>query len=233
MSADELTAARLRELLHYNPDTGAFTWLLSTSNRVRAGDVAGSARQDGYRIIRVDGRFYLAHRLAWFYIGGEFPVAGIDHINGCKADNRLCNLREASMSQNKANICKHANNASGFKGVSWHRRSRKWAVQIMISGRRIYLGRFRCRARAAIVADVAAVLARSEYARVDPSIREALDAPRQPQPRVYIRPPHARARVHCHYIQLGKPSAMFMHVRSSRRREVKMLGQTTAAFLHV
>jgi hypothetical protein len=135
-----ITAERLRELLHYDPDTGVLTWLVSTGNRVRIGDAAGYARSDGYRGIKVGGQRFLVHRLAWLYVHGEFPSADIDHINGIPDDNRLANLRLATNSQNMGNRRKNANNRSGFKGVFSDRG--KWRAQIKVSGCRHYLGLF-------------------------------------------------------------------------------------------
>jgi HNH endonuclease len=146
-------------------------------------------------------------------VAGTKPTAWllqIDHWDLDRSNNRWGNLREATNAQNAANRRISAANTSGFKGVGWHKTTRKWTAQCKVGGKRYYLGEFRCLATASIIHDVAVVLAYEEYARIDPSIREALNAPCEPQPRFYLRPPHARARVHCHYIQLGAPSAMFM-----------------------
>lgn len=135
-----LTPARLRELLHADPDTGICTWLVSTG-RVKVGDVAGCLNNgNGYIYIGINERLELAHRLIWLYVTGSWPSHEIDHINGEKADNRFANLREATSSQNKANRGPQSNNTSGYKGVSWHKHSRRWAAQIHKDGRRISLG---------------------------------------------------------------------------------------------
>jgi hypothetical protein len=183
---------------------------VATSHRVRIGDAAGCSNWDRYRFIKIGGRLYQEHRLAWLWMKGQWPKNQIDHLNGDPGDNRFCNLRESTQSQNNANIRFPSHNTSGFKGVSRNKSGGKWQVQIQVKGNSIYLGRYRCLARAAIVAQIAAVMVHREFARVDDSIREALNAPCEPPPRVYIRPPHERARVPCHYIQLGAPSAMFM-----------------------
>ena len=84
----------MKDLLNYDPDTGDFTWKVSTSNRVRVGQVAGTLRHDGYIRIKVNGKLYLAHRLAWFFVYGVWPVEFLDHIDQDKSNNRINNLRE-------------------------------------------------------------------------------------------------------------------------------------------
>jgi hypothetical protein len=138
----EITAERLRELLHYDPETGVFTRRVSTNNAYRVGDIAGGINSQGYLQIRLDKRLYKAHRLAWLYVHGELPPADVDHINGIKNDNRLGNLRPATRSQNQANMRKHDANTSGYKGVSWNQQHRKWRANIRVNGRLKYLGAF-------------------------------------------------------------------------------------------
>ena len=137
-----LTQSRLQEILHYDPETGDFTWAVRTSTRIRAGDTAGYLRTDGYRVIKVNGRLYRAHRLAWLYVYGVWPADQMDHRNGVCDDNRLCNLREATNAENHQNQAKYDNNRSGFMGVRWHSRALKWASQITFAGRQKHLGLF-------------------------------------------------------------------------------------------
>jgi hypothetical protein len=138
---DSVTVERLRQLLTYDPETGIFTWIVAPRGH-RAGVVAGyNKRRDGYRTICIDKCHYLAHRLAWFYMTGEWPSL-IDHINGIPDDNRWQNLRLATSSQNCANRGRNRNNTSGFKGVSFYRRDRNWDVRIMADRKQIYLGRY-------------------------------------------------------------------------------------------
>jgi len=137
-----LSADRLREVLSYNPETGAFTWLVSRG-RVAAGDLAGNLSVLGYFDIGVDGKLYGAHRLAWLYVHGEWPADQIDHINGARTDNRICNLRAVSHAQNNQNIRKaQANNKCGFLGVVWNEKNRKWRAKIKANGRALHLGYF-------------------------------------------------------------------------------------------
>lgn len=141
VKASSLTAERLRELLHYEPETGIFRGRVTSGGRL-AGDVAGYCSHSGYVEIRVDRRPYYAHRLAWLYVYGIWPSGGIDHRNQIKHDNRIDNLREATGSQNGANTGKRIDNTSGFKGVSWSKQSRRWQAHIRSHGRSKYLGLF-------------------------------------------------------------------------------------------
>src|SRR3990167_927341 len=96
------THERVRELLAYDRKTGIFRWKV-VRHRVPIGSIAGSKHCDGYWQIRMDGHLYMAHRLAWLWVFGVWPITMIDHKNGDKACNCIENLREATKSQNKAN----------------------------------------------------------------------------------------------------------------------------------
>lgn len=142
MTSSILTAERLRTLLHYDPLTGMFTRLVSV-NKAREGDAAGSRHNEGYLHISVDGRRYLAHRLAFLYVHGRFPAADTDHINGQRDDNRLSNLRETSRSENLQNLRRaKSHSQSGFLGVSWHKAAKQWRAEIRVSGKYVYIGLF-------------------------------------------------------------------------------------------
>ena len=161
-----ITAARLRERLHYDQETGAFTNRAHRSSIACVGDVAGCLVNTGYRSLCVDYRHYSAHRLAWLYMTGEWPKNQIDHINGDRADNRWCNLREADSSKNQANSSRRPGNTSGFKGVSWDSQRRKWRAGIKVLGRSINLGCFDSRAKAYAAFSIVARKHYGEYARL-------------------------------------------------------------------
>lgn len=131
---------RLREVLHYDPATGRFTWQIATSRRVSVGDEAGSIA-DGYISICVDRRHYRAHVLAWFYMTGRWPTGDVDHENLVRDDNRWVNLREATRSNNMGNTRRHSDNKSGFKGVHWEEKTKRWCAQILCDGKKFWLGR--------------------------------------------------------------------------------------------
>lgn len=128
-----LTLDRLRNALDYNAESGIFVRKIRTARYVHVGDVAGWQTQEGYIIITLDGERYAAHRLAWFYMTCEWPTDQIDHINMAKNDNRWCNLREATRSQNKANIRALITNTSGVKGVSRH--GNGWRASATVAGK--------------------------------------------------------------------------------------------------
>lgn len=127
-----LTHERLREVLIYDPDTGLWTWRITVSNRAKAGARAGCRRNDGYHLIRVDGRLYLAHRLAWLYMTGGWPEREIDHADGNPSDNRWANLRLATHAQNITNQTAHRDNRLGAKGIRHHRNGRFY---VQVAGR--------------------------------------------------------------------------------------------------
>jgi len=135
------TQKRLKELFYYRAESGDFVRMVPRS-QTKAGDVAGSCHKKGYLNIRIDGKLYLSHRLAWLYVTGHWPADQIDHINGVKDDNRFCNLREATNSENKRNTGLYRNNTSGYKGVYLDKRNKEWTAKIRLHGVYKYLGSF-------------------------------------------------------------------------------------------
>ena len=133
----------LKELLHYCPETGVFT-RRKTIGRHKAGAIAG-AKPTGYLkyiSIHVARQRFLAQRLAWLYVYGEWPSADIDHINRIKTDNRIENLRQVTRSQNMQNVWLHKHNTSGHKGISWVEKLKKWRVYLFVQRKQIYIGLF-------------------------------------------------------------------------------------------
>lgn len=114
----ELTQKQLKKLLRYDKNTGTFTWRETRRGTARAGSIAGTVSSRDYRIIKVFDKIYFAHRLAWLYTHGCWPIDQIDHINGVRDDNRITNLRAATGLENQQNRKLSANNATGFMGVS-------------------------------------------------------------------------------------------------------------------
>jgi hypothetical protein len=95
-----LNKERLDELLDYSPDSGLFTWKVNRRGKAKSGCIAGSKNGQGYILIKIDGKFYFAHRLAWLVTHGTFPINMIDHIDGNRENNKINNLREATAEQN-------------------------------------------------------------------------------------------------------------------------------------
>lgn len=137
----DLTQKRLKELLHYDPDTGHFTCIKKRQN-ASVGGRAGGNHHYGYIRIGIDNEKYQAHRLAFLFMGGKFPENQVDHINGVRDDNRWRNLREATAHENMRNSCIQKNNKSGIKGVSWSKTNKSWRAVIYKNGRQIHIGHF-------------------------------------------------------------------------------------------
>jgi len=137
----ELTQDYLKSILHYNPDTGVFTYT-STSRNGWNGRTAGSIDYYGYRNLRILGTIYKAHRVAFLYMNGRWPTNDIDHINGTKDDNRWLNIRDVTKSGNLKNQKLNSRNTSRCTGVSWCAQTKKWVVRIKDGKQYRGLGRY-------------------------------------------------------------------------------------------
>lgn len=139
-----ITLDELKHSLNYDPETGFFWWKSSGSGR-NLTKPAGAIDMTGYVHIgfkdMLSGkvRRYKAHRLAFLYVHGRWPVE-MDHINGNRSDNRIANLREVTHVQNMQNREKLPTNTSGFKGVNRH--EGRWVARILVNKKRVHLGRF-------------------------------------------------------------------------------------------
>lgn len=138
-----LTRERLMELLSYDSASGDFTWNMRAGTRGTPGKLAGRLWNKQYRRISIDGQEHQAHRLAWLYVYGEWPIGEVDHINRIKDDNRIQNLRCIGRAGNQQNKGIPSNNKSGVKGVYWHHRDRVWMAGISVDGRKKYIGSFK------------------------------------------------------------------------------------------
>lgn len=159
-----LTLPRLKSILHYTPETGLFVYKIGRGGRA-AGSPAGTPHYvDGYIRIKLDGKMYSAHRLAWFYATGFWPEDEIDHINRNVADNRLINLRVVDHKSNCANTGRQRDNTSGFKGVVYRASTNRHLAQIYVDGKVKHLGSFVWASLAARAYDAALVEARGTCA---------------------------------------------------------------------
>lgn len=151
------TIERVREVFAYDAETGLFTRKVATSRSTKVGECAGTIALHGYVQIRIDGHLDLAHRLAWFYVHGEWPKGQIDHINGVRNDNRIANLRDVSRSMNLQNQRKATatNKTTGMLGAHLHKPSGLFVASIRAEGQHKHLGYFKT-PEAAHIAYVAA-----------------------------------------------------------------------------
>ena len=129
--------SRLKELLHYCPATGNFTWIKKANHKISVGKKAGHLSSRGYIAIRIDGRQYQAHRLAALYMTGNMPPEDIDHINHQKTDNRWDNLRLVSRAENNKNRPVMRNNKTGVVGISHY--DGFWEAGIRVNRKRYHL----------------------------------------------------------------------------------------------
>ena len=136
-----ITQKEIKEMLSYNPNTGCFIWMVSRGS-AKVGDAAGGINGKGYFQIRVKGKIYLSHRLAWMITHGKFPEYDTDHINHDRADNRIVNLREVTRQENMKNASLYKTNTSGCCGISWFKSDGKWMAYIKLNGKDAYLGLF-------------------------------------------------------------------------------------------
>jgi hypothetical protein len=135
MTAKILTQARLQKVAHYDPETGVFI-------RKTTGKRLGAVVSGGYRVAMLDGERHREHHLAWLYVYGVWPNKQLDHVNRVADDNRISNLREATIKQNNENISRRKDNTSGVKGVSKATNRNKWRARISHFEKPIHLGYF-------------------------------------------------------------------------------------------
>ena len=151
---NELTAGVARELLDYDPATGVLVWRhrsrdhfsslrsCNSWNGKHSGNLAGTVNNHGYFRVRLFGRNYGAHRIAWLITNGAWPAGQIDHINGITSDNRLVNLRCVTSQENGRNAKRKSNNTSGITGVYWRKPHGKWCAAICVGEKKKHLGYF-------------------------------------------------------------------------------------------
>jgi hypothetical protein len=155
--------SRALQLFEYRKD-GKLLWRAYRSSNARKGDVAGYMKSHGYMYVSVDDKRYLVHRIIFLMHHGFLPE-NVDHINTVRDDNRIENLRAASMSQNAHNAKLSAGNSSGFKGVSWCKKKQKWRANICTKYRQTHIGYFDTAELASDAYANAALAQHGEFAR--------------------------------------------------------------------
>lgn len=135
-----VTADQVRELFDYNQNDGHLRWKVARQ-KINKGGIAGSvSTSDGYRYVCFDGRDYLAHRIIWLWVTGEWPACQIDHYDRIRSNNKWTNLREATNSKNMRNTGPQSNNSTGVRGVDIRRG--KYRTRIHVDGKEVVVGRF-------------------------------------------------------------------------------------------
>lgn len=134
-----------KDIFDYNQNTGKLYWKIRICKKMRVGEEAGCEAKNGYIVIRVYGRLYYAHRIAWSIMTDEDinKFGEIDHENRIRNDNRWENLRPATSSQQKANASKKKRCSSKYKGVTWNKDANLWVAQIKRNKKNYNLGSYK------------------------------------------------------------------------------------------
>jgi hypothetical protein len=127
-----LTQERLKQVIHYNPETGAAI-RIDSPIKSQIGLNAGWMTNGGYRRVRIDGAEFQLHRLIFLYMTGDIPNEFVDHINGLRDDNRYTNLRLVGKAENGRNTKIRNDNTSGHVGVA--RNGGSWMAYITAAGK--------------------------------------------------------------------------------------------------
>lgn len=142
-----LTQEYLKEILDYDSKTGEFTWL-KKGRGIPYGKIAGSVdKYTGYRYIRINGKNYAAHRLAWLYKFSVWPKNEIDHINQNRLDNRVENLRDVTIRENAHNRV-YYNDTNNLIGTYFNKYKNKWESSISINNKKYYIGKYNTKVEA-------------------------------------------------------------------------------------
>lgn len=156
---------KAREYFSYEPESGFFT-RLKCAGSAKAGTVSCAMDTEGYIRISLDRSYIKAHTLAWYFVYGE-RVDGLDHINGIKSDNRICNLRIATPAENQRNKGIQKNNKTGAKGVWFYAKIDRYVASIYVNGRRNHLGQHKTLEQAKLAYEAAAIKLHGDFARFD------------------------------------------------------------------
>lgn len=162
----DLTQQELHELVIYNPYSGLFCWKKKLCKSTALFAPLTAINTTGYRSIRIYGRLYQQHRLAFLYMLGRMPASCVDHINMDGSDNRWVNIRECTKAQNGMNTRIRGNNKSGYKGVTFYKPTSKWMACIKAEGKTIYLGYHLTPEEASKAYEKAAIKYFGEFARM-------------------------------------------------------------------
>lgn len=155
---------RLKALFYYK-DGKLFNRVSRGS--ARKGSEAGYIAEDGYRRVRVDGKFVYIHRITWWILTGkEVPDdLFIDHIDGIRSNNCIENLRLASSLENQYNKTRQVDGTSVYKGVWFDSVKNVWKASIRFQDKRHYIGQFNTELDAALAYDAYAKQIQGEFVK--------------------------------------------------------------------
>lgn len=222
MSYRDFTLDYIRSRIHYCPDTGVITWKHFPQhgkawNTKYAGKVAGNLNTRGRysrRDISIGNKVMTAHILIWFYMKGEWPVEGyvIDHINRDATDNRWCNLRRVTLSENKKNNSMYSNNSSGITGVFKRKDCDRWAATGRQNGKSKALGLFKTKEEAAAAA---------KAFRESQGYYEGSGLPRKHQKKNKVKTLNSDNRAGCRFISSTTRGTWAVGIKTNEERVVK------------
>jgi hypothetical protein len=133
----------VKKLFHYDAESGMLLWRNGNGRNVKPWQEAKAPNGHGYYSVKINNKNYHVHRIIWLYVYGCFPKEDIDHKNRIRNDNRLCNLRAVSRTDNCQNISLPSHNKSGHLGVSWFATQKKWTVYIKVNKKNKWLGYYK------------------------------------------------------------------------------------------
>jgi hypothetical protein len=130
----------VKKLFYYDAASGMLIWRNGNGRNVKPWQQAKALNGNGYFTVKIQNKSYPVHRIIWLYVNGNFPSQEIDHKNRIRNDNRLCNLRAVSRTDNCQNISLPRHNKSGHIGVSWFKKEKSWTVYVKVNKKNKWLG---------------------------------------------------------------------------------------------
>lgn len=162
MNFKNLTIDKINFFFSYDGEN--LLWKNITSRRCKVNSIAGTEINGGYRHIRIEKTYYLAHQII-FFMAYRYVPEMVDHIDGNKRNNKINNLRAATRSQNGGNSKIRKDNFYGLKGVTYHKQTGKFRARITCNKKKYSLGLYKTKDDAAFAYSIAASFLFKEFAR--------------------------------------------------------------------
>jgi hypothetical protein len=136
-----MTQDDVKQIFFYKD--GFLYWEKPLKNaNVKVGDLAGTIHKISKRVkIQYNKKVYFASRLIFLMFHGYLPKC-VDHIDRDQTNDRIENLRAATVAENQRNVALRKDNSSGVKNVCWNKRSKKWGVQLSFNGKIRHFGHY-------------------------------------------------------------------------------------------